>query len=847
MPDGAHAMSSSPSHKSQSFNDASYARAALHFLSEVGAIFADWPNAETVSQRIVRLAIPSLCDRCIITFTDDVQRRPWIAVAHHIALLRSLNGHSNLIVPLTARERVIGGCWFAFGESGRNYTPADLTLVEDLVHRVAQTIDNARLYTATQVAERQTGEALALLDTLITTTPNGIAFLNRELRYVRINDALAAINGLPAADHIGHTPSELFPLFGAAFEQQCAQVITTGTPILNVEVIHKLPHDPQHIRHWLTSYYPVRGQDGQILGAGIVVVEITAQKQDEDKLLHYAQRLQAVHAIDQAILEAQPQDVLTKNVLAQLHTLAPYDRASVVMYADTKPTNVITYVVTEDSLRINYTTSSVSAAWAEFIPQLSGGRVVQINDLQTVAPPSALTQHLLRDGIRRLLSIPMIIDGQLIGSLHIGAATPGAYTEDQIAIAYDIADNLAVGIQQARLREAEQQARQIAETIRAANEALSRTLNLHTVLDTLLKYLERLVPYDSANVILIDNQKIIMKAGRGYDSWTNSHAIRPPYDDISGFPLFNAMLTTHQSTLVPDTSACAVWITTPETEQLCSWIGIPLIANDAVIGFYCLGKTRPHFFTQAHVQIAESLAAPAAVAIQNAQLYTDVVESQNRLQALSRRLAEVQEAERQRIAQELHDQFGQTLTGLQIIMETLPRFSVEERNMRLTEARFIVQDLIRRIRALSLDLRPAMLDDMGLLAALSWYFRRYTEQTGVDVTFRHRGLDVRFAPEVETTAYRVIQEALTNVARHAGVSEARVRVSVRAKKLSVQVSDSGRGFDLNTVRASSMSSGLTGMHERVALLGGTLTIETAPDAGAHISADIPSDLSTIDD
>jgi signal transduction histidine kinase len=108
-------------------------------------------------------------------------------------------------------------------------------------------------------------------------------------------------------------------------------------------------------------------------------------------------------------------------------------------------------------------------------------------------------------------------------------------------------------------------------------------------------------------------------------------------------------------------------------------------------------------------------------------------------------------------------------------------------------------------------------------------------------------LDVRFAPEVETTAYRVIQEALTNVARHAGVSEVRVRVSVRAKKLSVQVSDSGRGFDLNTVRASSMSSGLTGMHERVALLGGTLTIETAPDAGAHISADIPSDPSTIDD
>ena len=150
-----------------------------------------------------------------------------------------------------------------------------------------------------------------------------------------------------------------------------------------------------------------------------------------------------------------------------------------------------------------------------------------------------------------------------------------------------------------------------------------------------------------------------------------------------------------------------------------------------------------------------------------------------------------------------------------------------------------MRDLIARLRNLSLDLRPTILDDLGLLPALVWLFERYTMQTNVSVRFEHRLLEEqRFDPEVETTAYRIMQEALTNVARHAGVSEVTVRLWTDADTLWVVVADQGRGFDPQTV-GTRASSGLAGMQERAALLGGSLTIESAAGAGTRLTATLP--------
>jgi PAS domain S-box-containing protein len=214
-------------------------------------------------------------------------------------------------------------------------------------------------------------------------------------------------------------------------------------------------------------------------------------------------------------------------------------------------------------------------------------------------------------------------------------------------------------------------------------------------------------------------------------------------------------------------------------------------------------------------------------------------ESADRLQALSRQLLEVQEAERRHLARELHDEIGQTLTGLRLLLRPTGELPSDAGKTGLEQARPLVDELLERVRGLSFDLRPAALDQLGLLPALLALFERYTDQTGVLVKFQHEGLDRRLPPEVETSAYRIVQEALTNVARYSGVSAATVRVWATAKMLRIQIEDRGGGFDPEVALARPGSSGLAGMQERVRLLDGHLTIESKPGAGTQLTAELP--------
>jgi PAS domain S-box-containing protein len=211
----------------------------------------------------------------------------------------------------------------------------------------------------------------------------------------------------------------------------------------------------------------------------------------------------------------------------------------------------------------------------------------------------------------------------------------------------------------------------------------------------------------------------------------------------------------------------------------------------------------------------------------------------SRFRAFSHRLVEVQEQERHHLARELHDEIGQILTSLKFALEASAAAPPATAAGKLGEARALVEESLNRVRELSFDLRPTLLDHLGLLPALRGLIERYTANTGVRVNFHHVGLDRRFRPELETAAYRIVQEALTNVARHARVREVEVRLWVDAETLRVQVEDHGVGFDREAVLAAGRSAGLPGMHERVMLLGGQLSVESTPGGGAHLLAELP--------
>ena len=225
------------------------------------------------------------------------------------------------------------------------------------------------------------------------------------------------------------------------------------------------------------------------------------------------------------------------------------------------------------------------------------------------------------------------------------------------------------------------------------------------------------------------------------------------------------------------------------------------------------------------------------------QAFKQVIAAQERLRTLSRQLLEIQETERRHLARELHDEVGQMLTGLRMLLTSRSDVAVDAIKRRIEQALVMVDELLDKARRLSFDLRPPALDQLGLLPAVLTFFERSSDETGVRVDFRHYGLEKRFGHDVETTAYRIIQESLTNVVRHAGVTEATVRIWATNDVLSLQIEDRGHGFDLEAVLVAPQSTGLAGMQERVKLLGGVLRIESSPGNGTQIAAELPFDRS----
>lgn len=225
--------------------------------------------------------------------------------------------------------------------------------------------------------------------------------------------------------------------------------------------------------------------------------------------------------------------------------------------------------------------------------------------------------------------------------------------------------------------------------------------------------------------------------------------------------------------------------------------------------------------------------------IRVAERTIELQDAYQRLQALSRRLVEIQEAERREIARELHDEIGQALTGIKLLLGMGVRNLPEKSQSSLDEAQSLVVELMEQVRQMSLDLRPAMLDDLGLVPALLWHFGRYQKQTGVRVIFKQSEVNHRFDPNVETAAYRIIQEALTNVARYAKTDQVMVQLWVSDHALFLQIEDYGVGFDLESKLTAAATNGLSGMRERAVLLGGKLIITSSPGNGTQIAADLP--------
>lgn len=269
-----------------------------------------------------------------------------------------------------------------------------------------------------------------------------------------------------------------------------------------------------------------------------------------------------------------------------------------------------------------------------------------------------------------------------------------------------------------------------------------------------------------------------------------------------------------------------------------SCLGVPVVADGVMQGVIVLFSYS--IFNEAQISFYTSFGRQVGAAFHHARLFEQFFAARARTQVLSQRLVAIQEEERRNLARELHDEIGQILTGLKLILEMSLRLPPEESQANVQEAQILVGELMSKVRQISLDLRPGMLDDLGLLPALLWYLERYTSQTKVQVNFRHRSLEGRrFPPDSETAAYRIVQEALTNVARHAGVKDVNVNIWADPDILCLEIEDHGAGFNPQAALEANISSGVAGMGERARLLGGGLTIESEIGIRTLITAHLP--------
>ena len=220
---------------------------------------------------------------------------------------------------------------------------------------------------------------------------------------------------------------------------------------------------------------------------------------------------------------------------------------------------------------------------------------------------------------------------------------------------------------------------------------------------------------------------------------------------------------------------------------------------------------------------------------------TERKQAEEHLQAFSQRLIQAQEDERRRIARELHDQIGQALTALKFNLQSV-QHTAGGALPSLDESIAIADATLQQVRELSLDLRPSLLDDLGLEAALRWYADREAQRAGWTTRFSSDGNGQRLPAEIATVCFRVAQQALTNVMRHAGATRVWLDVRQKGNALQLTLRDDGAGFDVATARQRALAGhtlGLLGMQERVALAGGQLEIRSTPGSGTEIRVSLP--------
>jgi signal transduction histidine kinase len=434
--------------------------------------------------------------------------------------------------------------------------------------------------------------------------------------------------------------------------------------------------------------------------------------------------------------------------------------------------------------------------------------------------------------MRTFLGVPIVQRGVAYGNLYLTEkAGGGDFTEEDEDLIQLLAAQAAVAIENARLYETSTRWLRHLESLNEIGNALTSELELEPLLELVARRLRGLV--DARLVIIAlpepGGEELLVAAADG--DGADAYGLVGMELEVGGSKT-GRVLQRGQSERVDSV------LDDPEIDQnaarrmgIRSALYVPLVVRGRAIGVVVahdkLGQTST--FTDDDLRLAESLTARASIAVDLSQRVTR--------DALSR-VVEAQELERTRLARELHDETGQALTSILLGLKSLEeRVDTVEGRAAVAEMRELVVSTLQDVRRLAVELRPSALDDFGLVSALERLRDSVTEKSGIEVDVQSQLRLERLPQAIETALFRIVQEALTNVVKHAMASRVTVLLTQKGNAVRLIVQDDGRGFDTRDVRDGGL--GLIGMRERVSLLGGRMSVESTRGAGTMLTAEVP--------
>jgi signal transduction histidine kinase len=374
-------------------------------------------------------------------------------------------------------------------------------------------------------------------------------------------------------------------------------------------------------------------------------------------------------------------------------------------------------------------------------------------------------------------------------------------------------------------------------------QAVNSTLQLHAVLNLILDRALDVMQADAGSIMMLDEStgELQVKAARGARASEIDGRSRKLGEGIAGWVALYG-----QPLLLIDGALDTRFHTICQRDDVRDALCVPLQADGATIGVLSVNNRRGDGpFAEEDLRLLTALGSHVTLAIRNAALYEQTARQRHTMERLLSSLVWAQEEERKRVSLEIHDGPAQTLYAALIRLrayQALRGDDPERAAVEFSEAEQGIKETLSEIRRLIFDLRPMSLDEIGLVTALRQYAAKYEERHSVRVEVRTRGEERRLPVSLETALYRIVQESLTNIWKHAQATRASVIVTFEPGRCGIQVADDGVGFDVSAVGPNGQGEhlGIASIRERAEMLGGTLRIASAPGAGTTLLVSVPT-------